>query len=126
MRFRKLLIPLIILFIVAVTLVCTLPAFAAGSVRGDMNDDTKVDIDDAIYLLRHTMLPGRYPITQAGDVNGDDNVNIDDAIYLLRHTMLPSRYPIVEAHNYVTTTVEGTCTTTGYTSYSCPSTLNDR
>ena len=63
--------------------------------RGDVNGDGTVDRKDAIHLLRHTMLPSRFPINQNGDVNGDGIVDRKDAIHLLRHTMLPSRFPLV-------------------------------
>ncbi len=62
--------------------------------RGDFNEDGFVDSDDAIYLLRYTLNPGRYPIHQSGDVNGDGYVDSDDAIYLLRYTLNPGRYPL--------------------------------
>lgn len=62
--------------------------------RGDMNKDGQVNSDDALYLLRNSMNPDRYPIEQNGDVNGDGIANSDDAIYLLRHTMSPERYPL--------------------------------
>ena len=70
-------------------------AFPPEYIRGDVNGDGKVDSDDAIYLLRHTMLSAQYPINQNGDMNGDGKVDSDDAIYLLRHTMLPGTYPLV-------------------------------
>lgn len=62
--------------------------------RGDVNGDGYVNSDDAIYLLRYTLSPSRYPINQNGDMNGDGYVNSDDAIYLLRHTLSPVRYPL--------------------------------
>lgn len=62
--------------------------------RGDVNGDGYVNSDDAIYLLRCTLSPSRYPINQSGDMNGDGYVNSDDAIYLLRHTLSPVRYPL--------------------------------
>ncbi|MBQ2675079.1 MAG: InlB B-repeat-containing protein [Prevotella sp.] len=62
--------------------------------RGDTNGDGYVTSDDAIYLLRHTLSPTRYPINQSGDMNGDGYITSDDAIYLLRHTLSPSRYPL--------------------------------
>ena len=61
---------------------------------GDMNGDFIVDSDDAIHLLRHTLMPDKYSINQDGDVNGDDIVDSDDAIHLLRHVLMPDKYPI--------------------------------
>lgn len=63
-------------------------------VLGDMNGDTVTNSADAYYLLRHTMLPAKYPLSGNGDVNGDSVVNSADAYYLLRHTMLPAKYPL--------------------------------
>ena len=62
--------------------------------RGDVNGDGYVNSNDAIYLLRYTLSPNRYPINQSGDMNGDGYVNSNDAIYLLRHTLSPARYPL--------------------------------
>ena len=62
--------------------------------RGDVNGDGYVNSKDAIYLLRYTLTPNRYPINQDGDMNGDGYVNSKDAIYLLRHTLTPDRYPL--------------------------------
>lgn len=62
--------------------------------RGDVNGDGYVNSNDAIYLLRYTLSPSRYPINQNGDMNGDGYVNSNDAIYLLRYTLSPSRYPL--------------------------------
>ncbi len=68
--------------------------FGAPYLPGDMNEDDQVSDADAIYLLRHTLLPNRYPLKQSGDVNSDGLTSDADAIYLLRHTMLPNRYPL--------------------------------
>ncbi len=66
------------------------PAYA----RGDVNGDGRVNSDDAIHLLRFTLMPGDYPINQDGDMNGDGRVNSDDAIHLLRFTLMPNDYPL--------------------------------
>jgi len=62
--------------------------------RGDMNCDFQVTDADALYLLRHTLFPQRYPLQQSGDVNGDGDVTDADALYLLRYTLFPQRYPL--------------------------------
>ena len=62
--------------------------------RGDVNGDDKVDSNDAIYLLRYTLMPEKYPINQSGDMNGDGKTDSNDAIYLLRHTLMPNNYPL--------------------------------
>ena len=63
-------------------------------IPGDMNNDGYVDSDDAIYLLRHTMTPDRYPVSGPADVNGDGSEDARDAVYLLRHVLLPDDYPL--------------------------------
>ena len=65
-------------------------------ILGDLNGDEQVDIEDAILLFRHSMLPDLYPIEYLGsiDFNHDDKVDIDDAILLFQHSMLPDLYPI--------------------------------
>ena len=64
------------------------------TLRGDMNFDGKVNTQDAVYLLRHTMRASKYPLDQGGDVNGDSETNSADAIYLLRFTLRPKTYPL--------------------------------
>lgn len=62
--------------------------------RGDVNGDHKVDDGDALYLLRNTLFPTRFPINQSGDMNGDGSENDADALYLLRYTLFPNRFPL--------------------------------
>jgi hypothetical protein len=64
-------------------------------VPGDVNGDSIVSKDDAIYLLRHVVFPDKYPVNIDADMNADNTVNKDDAIYLLRHVVFPDKYPLI-------------------------------
>ena len=61
---------------------------------GDCNGDGKVNSEDVIYLLWHTMFSDGYVLKCNGDFTGDKKVNSDDVIYLLWHCMFPSEYPL--------------------------------
>ena len=83
---------LVLILILVLTLVFPgINSFASGLVLGDVNNDGMVNTNDAIYLLRHTLSPLKYPLSQSGNINGTDGVNSDDAIYLLRHTLLSNQ-----------------------------------
>jgi hypothetical protein len=59
-----------------------------GGVKGDINGDGKVDINDAIYLAKHALGWVGYEMIYAnGDVNCDGKVNINDATYLAKHAL---------------------------------------
>ncbi len=63
---------------------------------GDINLDGVVDINDAILLFQHSMLPAVYSISYNGDVdfNKDGYIDINDAILLFQYSMMPNIYPI--------------------------------
>ena len=63
---------------------------------GDIDGNDTVDIDDAVLLFQHSMLPELYPISYAGnlDFNKDGTVDIDDAVLLFQYSMLPDLYPL--------------------------------
>jgi hypothetical protein len=63
-------------------------------VRGDLNSDLRITIDDVIYLLMYTYFPTAYEINQYPDFNKDGVINTDDAIYLLMHTYFSEQYPL--------------------------------
>ena len=63
---------------------------------GDMDLNSEVDSDDAIYLLRHTLFADSYPLPGSADYNNDGEITSDDAIYLLRHTLFPNEYVLRE------------------------------
>ena len=64
-------------------------------IPGDVNADLQVDIEDAIWLLRHIFVPAWYAIDQDADMNKDGRINSDDAIYLLQHTLMPDQFPLI-------------------------------
>lgn len=68
---------------------------AADYILGDVNDDGKVNDQDAIYLLFNATFGDEYyPLNQDGDFNGDGEVNDQDAIYLLFYCFYPDLYPL--------------------------------
>ena len=58
------------IFIIAFSLLILSIAFcigisAAAIIPGDMNGDSDVNVDDAIYLLRHTLFPEKFPLNES-------------------------------------------------------------
>lgn len=68
--------------------------YVAQGKAGDFTGDGGVTDGDAVYLLRHTLFPGEYPLNGNGDINGDGILSDADAVYLLRHTLFPDEYPL--------------------------------
>jgi len=63
-------------------------------IKGDVNADGIVNGEDVYYLLRYTILPGDYPVSQPCDFDGSGIINGEDVYYLLRYTVLPDQYPL--------------------------------
>jgi len=63
----------------------TAPPAAQDFLRGDTNEDSSVDIADAVNLLGALFVPGTPPLAcpDAGDGNDDGQVNIADAVSVL-------------------------------------------
>ena len=57
--------------------VCYLP--------GDANSDGEVHVNDAFYLLYHSLLPEDYPLNHDGDYNADGDIDKDDALLVLKY-----------------------------------------
>ena len=67
---------------------------AAGGILGDVNNDGRVDVFDALYVLLYSqapsiVLPNNGDIS-LGDVNGDGTVDFADALILIRYSEDPS------------------------------------
>ncbi len=59
-----------------------------NEIPGDMDSNEKVNSDDAVYLLYHTLFgEEEYPIKQSGDMDGNAKIDSNDAIYLLYHVL---------------------------------------
>ncbi len=64
-------------------------------VRGDANQDTKIDISDAIFLLNwlFTADSGEPPCHEAANFNADVQLDIADAIFLINFLFVGTRQP---------------------------------
>ena len=52
--------------------------------RGDVNRNGTIDVDDAVYVIWHTMFPQVYPLSvNAVDMNNDQKITQADAVELL-------------------------------------------
>lgn len=63
---------------------------------GDVDCNQTVDINDALLLFQHSMLPTVYPVEYVGNIDftQDGTVDINDALRLFQYSMLPDIYPI--------------------------------
>ena len=71
-----------------IILITTAAAYAGDC--GDVNDDTKVNVGDAVYLINYIFKGGPAPVCgpetgNCGDVSGDIRVNVGDAVYLINY-----------------------------------------
>ncbi len=77
--------------------ISTCVALAEGEVIvGDLDNDSLVTNNDAIYLLYNTIFGDEdYPVNQPCDFTGDGLLDNEDAIYLLYHTIFgEDEYPL--------------------------------
>ena len=65
-----------------------------SAVKGDVDGDSDVDLDDAIYFLFHVNFPEFYPVSQPVNFDGKGGVDLEDAIYFLFHVNFPEFYPL--------------------------------
>ena len=66
-----------------------------GRFAEDLTGDGRMDENDAVYLIWHTLFPEMYPVEEkADDYNGDGNVTEADALILLWYALFPNRYSL--------------------------------
>jgi hypothetical protein len=58
-------------------------------VRGDLNTDGIIDVEDVVYLINYLFIGGPAPQPlAAGDANCDSNVNVVDVVYLINYLFI--------------------------------------
>ena len=68
--------------------------YVPAYLKGDVDNDGDVDLDDAIYLLYHVNFKETYPVNQSVDFDGSGAADLDDAIHLLYHVNFKDTYPL--------------------------------
>jgi len=62
---------------------------------GDANDDSEVNVGDAVYLINYVFNSGPAPaVLCAADANGDDAVDVGDAVYLINYVFKEGPPPV--------------------------------
>ena len=73
----------------------TFPSAAASTgTSGDVDGNGAKDVDDAIYLLQHVLMPEMFPVAKKVDFDKNGAVDVADAIYLLQHVLMPDMFPL--------------------------------
>ena len=54
-------------------------------IRGDINSDERVNVNDAVALLNYLFSDGKISCLDAADVDDSGIIDINDAIYLLHY-----------------------------------------
>jgi hypothetical protein len=82
--------------------------FSPAPKCGDANNDSKVNVGDAVYLINYVFksgaAPACSPATLCGDANGDSKVNVGDAVYLINYVFKKGPAPCSSPQGYVTNT----------------------
>ena len=86
-----------VMLVVVMLSVLAVPFSTVGqaAVLGDLDQNGKLNVDDAVHLLFAVNFPASYSIPQAADFNDDGSVDADDAICLLFHLLFPERYELI-------------------------------
>ena len=63
-------------------------------IPGDLDEVNGVNEDDAIYLLKHLLMPENFAVNQGVDYDKSGAVDEYDVIYLLQHVLMPKHFPL--------------------------------
>jgi hypothetical protein len=65
-------------------------------VRGDANDDRRIDISDAIAVLGFLFLgaPAKLDCQESADADGSGRLDLSDGVYLVRYQFLGGPAPL--------------------------------
>ena len=66
----------------------------ATGIPGDTNGDQRLNNDDVVYLLWHTLFGNEYPLSGNCDFTHDGTLANDDVVYLLWHLLFGDEYPL--------------------------------
>lgn len=62
---------------------------------GDANNDTKVNVGDAVYMINFVFKSGPAPVCKSqGDANNDGKLNVGDAVYLINYVFKSGPTPV--------------------------------
>lgn len=68
--------------------------FRVPRVCGDVNDDRKINVSDAVYIINYVFAGGDPPVyLRTGDVNCDDSTNVSDAVWIINHVFVGGNAP---------------------------------
>jgi len=78
------------------TLTLTLIAPGGGPrfIRGDANNDARVDISDGVWIISELFYGGPATVCKAAaDANADKKIDLTDAVYIINYQLQPGRLP---------------------------------
>lgn len=65
------------------------PAQTCQGICGDANDDTDVNVSDAVKIINYVFVGGDAPVPLAcGDANNDGDVNVSDAVRIINYVFV--------------------------------------
>jgi hypothetical protein len=62
---------------------------------GDANNDGKVNVGDAVFVINYVFKSGTAPVCkQAADANADGKINVGDAVFLINYVFKSGTAPV--------------------------------